>query len=395
MADTYQLSQFATAYAFEKQTAMGTDPALARLHAPGAVFVMDPKENYNKEKKKPLGTRNPGPHFHVAGMSEYGHEVQMTLSEEFSTIAQDEFISLNFGVLEQVISHDDTPGGILVGEVITGGTSSATGIVIAIDASTITFEPTSFGVPFQSGETITSTSGSVASTSVPTATGIVVVQRPLQPFVSEFGWDNEPSGSGAPRWYHKYIDAKMATGQLTLRPGKEVMLKQEVWGRLQVPAETETVCVGNNLSDLIVPNTAARFVDTTIDFLTVPGGTPIAAVVTEMDISWTNNLTREPADNQSLDAIFLTEGDLDVTVAFKIIKEDNDLLDILRLNPFGDTGKVQITVTIDQTSGFFMEFDMPVVILKDMSHTLSESDKKVFESFGGTLEGVPVIDMSL
>ncbi len=393
MADTYQLKQFATTFGYELQTAMGVDPALGRNHVPGAAFLMDWKEAYNKEPKFPMGTRVPGPHFQVPGNREYSQEVQMTLSEDFTVIALNEFISLSLGVLERVISHDNTPGGVLVGEIITGGVSGGTGIVIAVDGSTVTYEPTSIFTELQSGETLTSISGSFDSTSVPTATGKVIQQRPLRPYITEFGWDPNPLGSGAPRWYHSGQDSKTKSLQWTLRPGKEVMLKADIWSRLHNPLEAEIQCVGNNLSDLLVPNTAAIFEDVTIDFFTIPGGTPLAAVVKEMDLIVDNNFTREPGDNQSKDAVFISEGDLDVTVSFKVLKEDNDLLAILRASPFEDAGKVRIVVTIDQTSGHFMEFDMPEVVLRDMTHTLSEAEKRVMESYGGVMNGVPIIDL--
>lgn len=394
MADTYLLNQFITPVGYEIQASMGVDPAQGRIRWPGPVFSIETTEARNKEARRPLGLGHPGVGFHTEGMREYTFEIESMLSVEFSESDINEFISLALGQLQRTIAHDDNPGGILVGEIITGGMSGATGVVVAIDSSTITYYPTSF-VEFQDAEVISSTSGSVTSTADPTAIGNVTIRpQALRPIVVEYGWDNYPAGSGSPRFYHKFIDSKIQSLQWTFRQGESIMFKTVGWGRTQSPAEQETSCVGDNVSDLITPLTAAHFADATITFLTVPGGTPINVVVTEFDLVVSNNLERQGADNQSKDAHFLIEGPLDTTFSLKFNKEDNDLLDIFRANSFSDGGKVDVTVVINQNSGFYMSFQMPEVTLKDMSHTLSEDEKSVMEAYGGVLNGLPVVDMS-
>lgn len=406
----HQLMEGATRFGYSIQTALGTDPANGRIRLPGAV-IGNPAlvEDRKHETYHPLGADILAQFAQTLG-EEFTFTLEHLLEESF--VGANEFMSLAFGVI------DGTTGAITlrrplrpwVGE---WGWQSKFEQEIEVTVSGAddgTYTVTINGIDYDFVASSSTVSLIVAGlqTVVDADPNVAAVDNdPILTITAEVAGTPFTFSLTAPSdnlevtttknvgWYHLLTGGKINTTTLTMTGGEKIIAQHEIMARIHEDGRvTEVDNTGDNLSDLVAyTGPSARFKDVTFLFKK-QSGTVIDVKVTDFEITFANSLTADHEDNQNLFAGQLTEGEVDITFTLTTKKINNDLLDISRGDASSDAGKLDLTVTIDQDPGFYMQIAMPQIILSNRTAELGQGLTKVVETFDGQVIGSVAIDMN-
>jgi hypothetical protein len=303
----------------------------------------------------------------------------------------------------------------IVGETVTETTSSATGTVLGdlrttSTTGTLLIYEDSLDT-FTGGETLT------GSTSTATATGAAgapadgftvakssptfsitsaVAGLPYTVAVTQVSTMlMEVTAQANTSWFHKLLGCKINTVTFTLRPDDLILMRLAIIGRLHVGSQAETWTQGDEILDLVAHTTPPAHHSHATYTLQKQSGDAINTIIKELDLTWTNNLDRIFSDNQNYYASHLAEGNRRFTFNMTLAKQDNDLLEISRGDPTASAGKLDFQVVISQTSGFYLNVDMPTCVLAERSADLGSDITHVDESFAGLAVGTPVVDLKV
>jgi len=198
-------------------------------------------------------------------------------------------------------------------------------------------------------------------------------------------------------WFVHVEGAKTNQLSWAFRPDEHIMMTSSVWplkfSLLERPTFTT---VGDDLLDLVVStDVPAHHKDITYTFLDVPGGNTLNAIVKSFDLTIENNLERIFSNNGSFAASHIIEGKRRVSWNMTTAKQDNDFWFIETMQPGTNAGKVDLQIVVDQpnSSGWFMDLDMPFCVLAEHENALGQDVSHNEESFAGVLVGEPTIDM--
>jgi len=231
-------------------------------------------------------------------------------------------------------------------------------------------------------------------------TGLVTIAEPLRSFTLEMGWTD-----GSTPFYYKLSGCKIDTISWAFRPDDLILMTVKIIGRIFVQsnvAEQATTPPGGELSTLAqTTNRGAHFSDVTWSWEDGSGSTLTTdPKITEFDLSVNNNLIETHADNQGFFPDCLIEGNRDVTWSIKTIRQNSELYDIFQADPGTTAGQIRLRVLVNQTAGFYLDFDMGVntaalhCILDEHELPIGQDVDFLEQSFAGMLVGgSPVIDM--
>lgn len=228
-------------------------------------------------------------------------------------------------------------------------------------------------------------------------TGAVTLADPLRTFTLEYGWDD-----GAGPFYYLLSGCKITSISFAFRPEDLIMMTVKIIGRVFTAGTAEVTCVTTSLSGLSqTTKPGAHWKDVTWSWENGSGSVfTNPPKITEFDLTIENNLSEIRSDNQAYYPSDLAEGNLDITWAVKMVREGNEIYNIFRSDPATTAGQIRVKVVINQTSGFYMSFDMgvdnatPYCVIAERELPQGQDETVLFESYAGTLIGDPVVDMN-
>ncbi len=303
-------------------------------------------------------------------------------------------------------------GPFTVGETVTDGADSAVVLHQHTDFLLVAQDPTN---PIANAASITgggsgatATVGTV-STPVTAAAGLVDTFTLTSTVAGEpFSASFSSSGASATTdlaidsranmsWYVRLEGSKTSQLSWAFRPDEHVLMTGSHWPLSFTLLERPTLMtVGDGLLDLVVSTAVpAHHKDITYTFLDVPGGNTLNAIVTSFDLTIENNLERKFSNNGSFGASHIVETKRRVSWNMTTLKQDNDFWFIQTLQPGTNGGKVDLQIVVDQpnSSGWFMDIDMPLCVLSEHENALGQDVAVNEETFAGMLVGPPTIDM--
>jgi len=268
----FQLMQFVSRVGYTIETIDGEDPCdplspsfetgAHRIRWPGIVLSIPTlREGYEFKEYQPQGS-GPDVQIQAKTSARFEVEIESLVNADFLTERGGgihDIVALCLGRMRGQVAHDEGTPTFVIGEVVTGTTSGATGVVTASVANLLTFRPTSATL-FISGEELTSAgepSAGPNTTGLPFGEGPIILDESINghrtnSFSLEYLWrDDEKPGSDGDSHAYRLEGCRIESIYWTARPEDLIMMRTKIVGRLLTDRQTEIVAGGDKISDLV------------------------------------------------------------------------------------------------------------------------------------------------